>query len=40
MQTLTYQDAARQLLAQSFEELAAGDSPAKHPKKAGEQPHR
>ena len=26
MQTLTYQDAARQLLAQSFDELAAGDS--------------
>ena len=26
MQTLTYQDAARQLLAQSFEELAAGDT--------------
>ena len=26
MQTLTYQDAARQLLAQGFEELAAGDS--------------
>ncbi len=26
MQTLTYQDAARQLLAQSFEELAEGDS--------------
>ena len=25
MQTLTYQDAARQPLAQSFEELAAGD---------------
>ena len=26
MQTLTYQDAARHLLAQSFQELAAGDS--------------
>ena len=26
MQTLTYQEAARQLLAQGFEELAAGDS--------------
>lgn len=26
MQTITYQDAARQLLAQGFEELAAGDS--------------
>ena len=26
MQTLTYQEAARQLLAQSFEELADGDS--------------
>ena len=26
MQTLTYQDAARQLLAQGFEELAEGDS--------------
>jgi hypothetical protein len=26
MQTLTYQDAARQLLAQSFEELSAGNA--------------
>ncbi|MXZ67886.1 MAG: hypothetical protein F4Z17_02565 [Acidimicrobiia bacterium] len=26
MTTLTYQDAARHLLAQAFEELAAGDS--------------
>ncbi len=26
MQTLTYQDAARQLLAQGYEELAAGDT--------------
>ena len=40
MQTVTYQEAARQLLDQGFAELADGDTRQASEKGWGAQPHR